>query len=734
MPEIKKLLGKESLLAIKDYIDTEDSGKEDKENKTTILSDASTDIQYPSAKAVVDYVDENDQILSNNICAPYDNTATYEVNDIVIYNNQLVRCTVAITEPEEFNPEHWAASTIKYNFVTKNGDQRITGDKVFDGNVTFNGGLAYTGTGSIIMNPSYLGLNNSEIQTSNTSVEIGTGTNKTYKNRLPSTFYSTVGLKGNTTVDADLKFGSQMTINKDGNLYFVNGTAWSVNINDTHKLRYTKSDGQLELRNGDLKLSDGFKIKWGGGSAYIQGSSTNQHISFGINNLDKLIFYGGYSQFNSDLRLNYMGTNNKSVATKEYVDNGLGTKSSATNLENGIGTNAVQEKMADVTVNFVGRNPNAEALDPTLSTTINTGANGNQSVALNKNTMALGISSMTNGNKTIAKGEESHAEGYQSVTLGDGSHAEGAQTVAFGLQSHSEGGLTQAIGDNSHAEGYSTIAGSYTNETKTGTASHAEGVGTKIGSHIKEANQGADQSSSGSGGSGSGTPPEPGTFVAGEGSHAEGYNNLVVGFGSHAEGLRNYLTGNYAHIEGVNNTNSGNYSHIEGFNNINSGDVSLIAGTWNNNSGYNTFIAGHHNINTYDNKVVFGEYNNNKSGTLLEVGNGTDSTHRSNAFEVYRDGHIEAGAETTSSDSSKTLATKGYVDSTKQDTLPTKTGHERELLRVNSSGNFEYTKNLPILTTAPTADNTDGLIICVLSSEPATKYEGYLYIITGGNN
>lgn len=34
-------------------------------------------------------------------------------------------------------------------------------------------------------------------------------------------------------------------------------------------------------------------------------------------------------------------------------------------------------------------------------------------------------------------------------------------------------------------------------------------------------------------------------------------------------------------------------------------------------------------------------------------------------------------------------------------------------------------------TTAPTADNTDGLKIAVLSSEPVMKYSGWLYIITG---
>lgn len=34
-------------------------------------------------------------------------------------------------------------------------------------------------------------------------------------------------------------------------------------------------------------------------------------------------------------------------------------------------------------------------------------------------------------------------------------------------------------------------------------------------------------------------------------------------------------------------------------------------------------------------------------------------------------------------------------------------------------------------TTAPTSSNSYGLKIVVLSSEPSTKYSGYLYIITG---
>ena len=38
---------------------------------------------------------------------------------------------------------------------------------------------------------------------------------------------------------------------------------------------------------------------------------------------------------------------------------------------------------------------------------------------------------------------------------------------------------------------------------------------------------------------------------------------------------------------------------------------------------------------------------------------------------------------------------------------------------------------LPYLTTAPTSANPNGLILVVLDSEPAKKYEGYIYIIGG---
>ena len=39
--------------------------------------------------------------------------------------------------------------------------------------------------------------------------------------------------------------------------------------------------------------------------------------------------------------------------------------------------------------------------------------------------------------------------------------------------------------------------------------------------------------------------------------------------------------------------------------------------------------------------------------------------------------------------------------------------------------------SLPYLTEPPTEPNTDGLKFVILANNPAQKYDGYMYIITG---
>lgn len=67
-------------------------------------------------------------------------------------------------------------------------------------------------------------------------------------------------------------------------------------------------------------------------------------------------------------------------------------------------------------------------------------------------------------------------------------------------------------------------------------------------------------------------------------------------------------------------------------------------------------------------------------------------------------------------------------------TLPAATSSSLGGVKIGNSlsidaSNIVNVENVPYVTTAPVADNTNGLKVCVLSSEPATKYNGWLYFI-----
>lgn len=119
------------------------------------------------------------------------------------------------------------------------------------------------------------------------------------------------------------------------------------------------------------------------------------------------------------------------------------------------------------------------------------------------------------------------------------------------------------------------------------------------------------------------------TEASGIGAHAEGYGNgnsqkiIASGGGAHAEGYayNSHLTasGTGAHAEGRETTASGKYSHA---------------------GGNNTIAA-------YESQTTIGQFNSNKSTTYFEVGNGTSTSARSNAFEVYSDGSLSTDNGTT---------------------------------------------------------------------------------------
>lgn len=84
-----------------------------------------------------------DAAVSNlsNLADAYDDTATYAVGDLCIHDNQLYKCTTAITTAEAWNASHWTATNISSEMISKNKVHSLKGTT----NITSSTTLQYTG-------------------------------------------------------------------------------------------------------------------------------------------------------------------------------------------------------------------------------------------------------------------------------------------------------------------------------------------------------------------------------------------------------------------------------------------------------------------------------------------------------------------------------------------------------------------------------------------------------------
>lgn len=224
-----------------------------------------------------------------------------------------------------------------------------------------------------------------------------------------------------------------------------------------------------------------------------------------------------------------------------------------------------------------------------------------------------------------------------SGTIGTNSTCEGRQNVASGDCAHAEGRACDATGENAHAEGCGTEA---TNEY-----AHAEGLNS---------------------------------VASGGASHAEGYNTTASLGPSHAEGNSTTASGLASHAEGDSTTASGRNSHSEGEHTTASGDYSHAEGSYSTASGDCSHASGNHTTAAYANQTSIGKYNTNYSHHLFAIGNGTDSIHTKNVFEVWNTGDVsfddgttrfrmrrirETVTLSTSADTDVTFTDADYIDS-----------------------------------------------------------------------
>lgn len=296
---------------------------------------------------------------------------------------------------------------------------------------------------------------------------------------------------------------------------------------------------------------------------------------------------------------------------------------------------------------------------------------GNYSVAMGQNCTASGNYSSAFGTYSSASGNSSFAAGYSADAKGTYSVALGCCPEALGNYSFSAGSHIIAFGANSIAMGEGDCYGIAITGDANATTYATDNDDDEIAS---------------------------GSVIFYNGKFAyvtsvDQSGNITVdrtlSTSAVTNGAAEYCYGG----------SFGNYSFSAGYMCTALGYNSYSLGNGNTVLGTSAFALGNGLYAKHKSQFVFGEYNaidssSNSStsrGTYVEiVGKGTNESSRSNARTLDWNGNeVLAGTLT-------------------------------------ANGGIAYS------TTAPNAANTGGgLKIVVLTSEPATKYDGYLYIILG---
>lgn len=391
------------------------------------------------------------------------------------------------------------------------------------------------------------------------------------------------------------------------------------------------------------------------------------------------VFAGSIPRRDSNGNL-FTGTpiDDEDCINKKYVDEKI-----PENIKDSTGKSSLQQ-VQDTGYTGIAiktKNPNAYALDNTLTDNEPIGATGAFASSFGGVTSAQGKRSFACGTNTIAKGKYSFASGDNAVALGNESFVSGYNTVAKGSQSFAMGSGTQAIGQNSVSTGSNNISNGGNSFTggqdcvtgATALRSFAYGKGLKALSNdafvVGKFNQGGDELFEVGNGT-SDTNRHTAFKISNDGEvWAEQLftNSLrcgkvtINGTDIWVGGYR-ILTTNATDFMPIVNSNlnlnngSGTYSIIQkdniaiasgsaafGISTQATAGASMATGVGTQANGLHSFAAGNNSIAGYANQFVVGKFNSNKSDTYFEVGNGSNNDNRSTAFAVCTDGSIRIG-------------------------------------------------------------------------------------------
>lgn len=137
--------------------------------------------------------------------------------------------------------------------------------------------------------------------------------------------------------------------------------------------------------------------------------------------------------------------------------------------------------------------------------------------------------------------------------------------------------------------------------------------------------------------------------ASGWNSHAKGWKSIASGTMSHAEGEECNAIANFTYAFGDECSASAQGDHASGMYSSANGGGAFAHGWYLSATGMASAVFGYENKARSPYQFVCGKYNANSSSNLLEVGNGTSSTH-SNAFRVTTSNTIYVGSTLVTSD------------------------------------------------------------------------------------
>ena len=270
---------------------------------------------------------------------------------------------------------------------------------------------------------------------------------------------------------------------------------------------------------------------------------------------------------------------------------------------------------------------------------------GNYSIAFGSNCIAKGLS-MAIGDGSKALEDYCFAGGYHSEARdAEAAFAFGSSCVATGGCAVALGNSTTASGDYSTALGHSTTA-SGNSSTALGSACLASGYSSVA---LGESNTASGTSS----------------FTAGETNTASGYTSIALGANCVASGSGSFAAGDgseaseYVSIAlGKNTTASSDYSTALGYSTTASGEGSTASGSGTTAKSYRETVIGSYNTDTTPNSTTSWD----AADRIFTIGNGADSSNKSDALTVYKNGQILIGNSYSAPTADNEIAPKKYID------------------------------------------------------------------------